>query len=424
MSMDRWSSMQELQHQEDGFQNSPAVHTVKDQEWLIQDLKKENFDLKLRLFMEQKEREKLLNGNSRQTDDLETDLTEALDELEHAMDKENQLVHELNAARRREKSLATKLKRLERVCQHQEEDIIRMSVELENLKMEIAAKDSGIASPNAPRTRTLQSRSGRMSPTSDFTDRFSDRLSAGYPDRWDRYSDRNSDRGSDSGSYVTTPHERKTFFGDRFPDDMSTSDESETKHRTISTTTSDVERNKRREKLLSRRVRQYQDVAENGTDNDVVDGQVHPGDRVGDAKYSPRLEPLKDDSGHQERAIDVAPDILKSTPETQSGQKKGTFPRPRWFQKKSKGNKQTSKSMDDLNSVGRIDVKNIHKKNKKYNFWGCVRARESVNENIRSEYAPVKRPQVKNTEGTVKTMEENSTVAANGSGDAAPVEYI
>ncbi|XP_028398430.1 uncharacterized protein LOC114522027 isoform X2 [Dendronephthya gigantea] len=420
MSMERWSSMQELQHQEDGFQNSPAVHTVKDQEWLIQDLKKENFDLKLRLFMEQKEREKLLNGNSRQTDDLESDLTEALDELEHAMDKENQLSHELNAARRREKSLATKLKRLERVCQHQEEDIIRMSVELENLKMEMAAKDSGIASPNAPRTRTLQNRSGRMSPTSDF---YSDRLSAGYPDRyWDRYSDRNSDRGSDSGSYVTTPHERKTFFGDRFPDDMSTSDESETKHRTISTTASDVERNKRREKLLSRRVRHYQDIPDNEEEQDVVDGNGRSADRIGDANQSPRLERLKDDdSNHQERAIDVAPDIIKTTPETNSGQKRGTFPRPRWFQKKSKGNKQTSKSMDELNSIGRIDVKNIHKKNKKYNFWGCVRARESINENIRSEYAPVKRPQVKNTESTPKTTDQNNGVT---NGDAAPVDYI
>ena len=338
------------------------------------------------------------------------------------MDKENQLTHELNAARRREKSLATKLKRLERVCQHQEEDIIRMSVELENLKMEIAAKDSGIASPSNMRTRTLQGRSGRMSPTSDLTDRYSDRLSSGYPDRWDRYSDRNSDRGSDSGSYVTTPHERKAFFGDRFPDDMSTSDESETKHRTVSTTTSDMERNKRREKLLSRRVRQYQDVPENGTEQD---GKGQPGDRVGDANIAPRLEPLKDkDTEHQERAVDVAPDILKSTPDTHSGHKKGTFPRPRWFQKKTKGNKPTSKSMDDLNSIGRIDVKNIHKKNKKYNFWGCVRARESINENIRSEYAPVKRPQVKNTEGTVKTAEDSNAVIVNGSRDAAPVEFI
>ena len=338
------------------------------------------------------------------------------------MDKENQLTHELNAGRRREKSLATKLKRLERVCQHQEEDIIRMSVELENLKMEMAAKDSGIASPSNMRTRNVQGRSGRMSPTSDFT--YSDRLSSGYPDRWDRYSDRNSDRGSDSGSYVTTPHERKAFFGDRFPDDMSTSDESETRHRTVSTATSDVERNKRREKLLSRRVRQYQDVQENGTEEDIGDGQEQSGDRVGDASIAPRLELLKDkDTEHQERAVDVAPDIIKSTPETQSSHKKGTFPRPRWFQKKSKGNnKPTSKSMDDLNSIGRIDVKNIHKKNKKYNFWGCVRARESINENIRSEYAPVKRPQVKNTENTVKTTDDNNAVTVNG--NAAPVEYI
>lgn len=368
----------------------------------------------------------MLNGNNRQTDDLEADLTEALDELEHAMDKENQLTHELNAARRREKSLATKLKRLERVCQHQEEDIIRMSVELENLKMEMAAKDSGIASPSVPRTRNLQNRSGRMSPTSDFTDRYSDRLSAGYPDRyWDRYSDRNSDRGSDSGSYVTTPHERKTFFGDRFPDDMSTSDESETKQRALSTTKSDAERNKRREKLLSRRVRQYQEVDENGIDNDIVDGKGHSGDRVGDANQSPKLERLKDeDTTHQERPIDVAPDILKSTPDTPSSQKKGTFQRLRNLGKKSKGNnKPASKSMDDLNSIGRIDVKNIHKKNKKYNFWGCVRARESINENIRSEYAPVKRPPVKNTEDTNK-MTGNNTVKANGSGDAAPVEFI
>jgi hypothetical protein len=77
--------------------------------------------------------------------------------------------------------------------------------------------------------------------------------------------------------------------------------------------------------------------------------------------------------------------------------------------------------MDDLNSVGRIDVKNIHKKNKKYNFWGCARARESVNENIRSEYAPVKRPQVKNTE---QPTGDNNAVTRNGSGEAAPVDYI
>lgn len=339
------------------------------------------------------------------------------------MDKENQLTHELNGARRREKSLATKLKRLERVCQHQEEEIIRLSVELENLKMEMAAKDSGISSPNGPRMRTLQGRSGRLSPTSDFTDRYSDRLSAGYPDRWDRFSDRISDRGSDSGSYVTTPHERKTFFGERFADDMSTSDESETKNRTAATTVSDAERNKRREKLLSRRLRQYQDVADNGTNNDVVGGKEHLKDRVGDANYSPTLDRTKDeDSNHQERAVDVAPDLLKKTPNTAPpNQKKGTFPRPRWFQKKSKGNKQTSKSMDDLTFIGRIDVKNIHKKTKKKNLFGCVRARESINENIRSEYAPVKRPQSINTEGTAKASEN---VAVNGTSEDAAVDYI
>lgn len=351
---------------------------------------------------------------------MEADLTEALDELEHAMDKENQLTHELNAARRREKSLTTKLKRLERVCQHQEEDIIRMSVELENLKMELQSKDSGILSPNATRTRPQQSRSGRLSPTSDYTDRYSDRMSAGYQDRmWERYSDRNSDRGSDSGSYVTTPQDRKTFFGDRFPDDMSTSDESETKNRTRPTVISDEERMRRREKLLSRRVRTHQESDDNGIDKVRTDGREISMDRVGDANVAPKHE--NDEMGEpHERAVDVDPAMLKSTPDTLSPQKKGVFSKPRWFQKKPKGNKQTSKSMDELNAIGRVDMKHIHKKNKKYNFWGCVRARESINENIRSEYAPVKRPQVKST----ASVENNNAVVANGKNNSSSVDFI
>lgn len=364
------------------------------------------------------------------------DLTDALDELEHAMDKENQLTHELNTARRRDKTLSTKLKRLERVCQQQEEDIIRLSVELENIKMEMAAKDSGIVSPSGTRTRShgrtsYPNNNGRSSPTSDFNDRSSDRLSAGYPERyWDRYSD----RGSDSGSYVTTPHERKTFFDERFPDDMSTSDESEMRNRARQSTTSDVERLKRREKLLSRRLKNYQDVENKDGDmgEDEEDAGGQPRDRVGNANGTRK-------PSNEERAVDVAPDLLNTTPGSQGtsgthstpgtpstlegSETLGTktsrgFLRTRFFAKKAKGNKGKSKSMDGLDDIVHVDVKNIHKKNKKYNFWGCVRARESINENIRSEYAPVKRPQL--------TPAKNDTNVANETGktEGTAVDFI
>lgn len=351
------------------------------------------------------------------------------------MDKENQLMHELGTARRHEKALSTKMKRLERVCQQQEEDIIRMSVELENLKMELAAKDSGFVSPGAPRSRkgTYANGGGRLSPTSDLTDRYSDRLSAGYPERlWDRYSDRNSDRGSDSGSYVTTPHERKTFFSERFADDMSTSDESEFRSRVVALNASDTERMKRREKLLSRRLKNYKDVQD-------TDGQDNPGhsvsdneesrrpsrDRVGDANETPNLDPVREHetSDYKERAVDVAPDLLNTTPERSNPSKFKGFSRPRWFSpKKAKGNKSKSKSMEDLNAIGRVDIKNMHKKNKKYNFLGCVRARESINENIRSEYAPVKKPQVM-ADKEANTANATNTSNANDA-EKSQVDFI
>ncbi|EDO32762.1 predicted protein [Nematostella vectensis] len=101
--------------------------SFKDQETLIQELKKENFDLKLRLYMEQKERERLNDDFTQKVLVLETDLTEALDELSDALEREKDYDISINNARRREKSLMTKVRRLEETMREQDEEIKYLS---------------------------------------------------------------------------------------------------------------------------------------------------------------------------------------------------------------------------------------------------------------------------------------------------------
>lgn len=102
---------------------STASHTFKDHETLIQELKKENFDLKLRLYMEQKERERVTEDFKQKIVVLESDLTEALDELSDALEREKDFESCLESSQLREKALLNKQKRIEETCREQENEI-------------------------------------------------------------------------------------------------------------------------------------------------------------------------------------------------------------------------------------------------------------------------------------------------------------
>lgn len=102
---------------------STASHTIKDHETLIQELKKENFDLKLRLYMEQKERERVTEDFKQKIIILESDLTEALDELSDALEREKDFEACLESSQLREKALLNKQKRIEETCREQENEI-------------------------------------------------------------------------------------------------------------------------------------------------------------------------------------------------------------------------------------------------------------------------------------------------------------
>lgn len=102
---------------------SPSGITIKDHETLIQELKKENFDLKLRLYMEQKERERVTEEFKQKITVLESDLTEALDELSDALDREKDFEAALESSQMREKALLAKQRRMEETCREQENEI-------------------------------------------------------------------------------------------------------------------------------------------------------------------------------------------------------------------------------------------------------------------------------------------------------------
>ncbi|XP_022806921.1 CDK5 regulatory subunit-associated protein 2-like isoform X1 [Stylophora pistillata] len=102
---------------------SPSGITIKDHETLIQELKKENFDLKLRLYMEQKERERVTEEFKQKIVVLESDLTEALDELSDALDREKDFEAALESSQMREKALLAKQRRMEETCREQENEI-------------------------------------------------------------------------------------------------------------------------------------------------------------------------------------------------------------------------------------------------------------------------------------------------------------
>ncbi|XP_015774626.1 PREDICTED: ELKS/Rab6-interacting/CAST family member 1-like isoform X2 [Acropora digitifera] len=102
---------------------STASHTFKDHETLIQELKKENFDLKLRLYMEQKERERVTEDFKQKIVVLESDLTEALDELSDALEREKEYEASLESSQLREKALLNRQKRIEETCREQENEI-------------------------------------------------------------------------------------------------------------------------------------------------------------------------------------------------------------------------------------------------------------------------------------------------------------
>jgi len=117
--MQSYKSLEQLE----ALSPSTGGHTIKDHETLIQELKKENFDLKLRLYMEQKERERVTEDFKQKIILLESDLTEALDELSDALEREKDFEACLVSSQLREKSLLNKQRRLEESCREQENEI-------------------------------------------------------------------------------------------------------------------------------------------------------------------------------------------------------------------------------------------------------------------------------------------------------------
>jgi len=109
--------------QQDGQQK---MLTMKDQETMMQELKKENFDLKLRLYMTQK------NGESAEgkASEYEQQLSVLLTSLEEQQRLADQQSRELQEVRSREKALKSKQKRLEKVTQEQDEKIHELSINL------------------------------------------------------------------------------------------------------------------------------------------------------------------------------------------------------------------------------------------------------------------------------------------------------
>lgn len=79
--------------------------------------------MKLRLYMEQKERERVTEEFKQKVLILESDLTEALDELSDALEREKDFEACLESSQLREKSLLSKQKRMEETCREQENEI-------------------------------------------------------------------------------------------------------------------------------------------------------------------------------------------------------------------------------------------------------------------------------------------------------------
>ncbi|XP_065067335.1 uncharacterized protein LOC135692920 isoform X1 [Rhopilema esculentum] len=118
---------------EDDFGNdSIQSHgpTIKDQEHMVQDLKKENFDLKLRLYMEQKQNE----TSSGKLEEYEQQISQLLDKLEESSRISKAMEVELKETRLREKTLVTKQKRLETKCVEQNEKIHNLSADLTKMQ--------------------------------------------------------------------------------------------------------------------------------------------------------------------------------------------------------------------------------------------------------------------------------------------------
>ncbi|XP_065657023.1 SUN domain-containing protein 2 isoform X3 [Hydra vulgaris] len=100
--------------------------TMKDQEQMLSELKKENFDLKLRLYMTQKNSESAEGKVSEYEQQLAA-LLSSLEEQHQVAEKQNQ---ELRESRTREKELLIRQKRLEERCKEQTEQIHNLSVSL------------------------------------------------------------------------------------------------------------------------------------------------------------------------------------------------------------------------------------------------------------------------------------------------------
>lgn len=100
--------------------------TMKDKDEMLQELKKENFDLKLRLYMTQKNSE----DAEGKVGEYEQQLAALLNSLEEQQRLSEQQTRELEEARLREKQLLNEQKKLETQCKEQDETIHNLSLNL------------------------------------------------------------------------------------------------------------------------------------------------------------------------------------------------------------------------------------------------------------------------------------------------------
>lgn len=126
ISMDEDFEPEQNGNQTDGPQQPLSM---KDQEQMLQELKKENFDLKLRLYMTQKNSETAEEKAS----EYEQQLAALLNNLEDQQQLSEQQTRDLNESRAREKRLQTEKNKLQVTCQQQDEKIHNLSLSLSKL---------------------------------------------------------------------------------------------------------------------------------------------------------------------------------------------------------------------------------------------------------------------------------------------------
>jgi len=148
--------------------------TIKDQEHMVQDLKKENFDLKLRLYMEQKQNE----TSTSKIEEYEQQITQLLDKLEESSRMSKLYEKELKDTRVREKTLITKQKRLEVKCAEQDEKIHNLSLDVSRLQS-MSMQDLSSVKQSTP-LRHAQSEYRLKPHSEDEFDVSEDEASEGY----------------------------------------------------------------------------------------------------------------------------------------------------------------------------------------------------------------------------------------------------